>query len=76
MLVPAIVLDALSPHMRVITAAAPFALAMAVRLLLGGNSFTRWLITIGVVWFAANVLMAPYGLHMRQNILYLRFLLL
>ena len=61
--------------MRVITATAPFAIAIGMRLLLGANQFTRWLFTLSVVWFAANVLMAPYSLNVRQNIRGLRFLL-
>jgi hypothetical protein len=65
----------LSPHARVVTAALPFALAIFMRLVLGNNQLTRWLISIGVVWFAANILMAPYSAGMRQDIRNLRTLL-
>ncbi len=61
--------------MRVATAVAPFAVAIFVRILLGGNLLTRWLITLTTVWFAANILMAPYSAGMRRDIQGLRFLL-
>ena len=61
-------LDQLSPHMRVATAVLPFAVAIAMRLLLGGNALTRWLVTLSTMWFAANILMAPYSAGMRQDI--------
>ncbi len=54
--------------MRVAIAVAPFVLAILIRLLLGGNTFTRWLFTLSVVWFAANVLIAPYSTVVRQDI--------
>ena len=44
------------------------AAAIGIRLLLGGNALTRWLITLTTVWFAANVLMAPYSAVMRQDL--------
>ena len=53
----------------------PFALAIFVRLVLGNNPLTRWLISLSVMWFAANVLMAPYSAGMRQDIRNLRTLL-
>jgi hypothetical protein len=62
------IFDELSPHLRVATAVAPFLVAMVMRLLLGGNALTRWIITLSTVWFAANVLMAPYSAGMRQDI--------
>lgn len=61
-------LDELSPHARVATAVAPFAVAMALRLLLGRNRLTQMLISIGTMWFAINVLVAPYAARMRQDI--------
>ena len=47
---------------------APFVAAMAFRMLVGANRVTRWLITLSTVWFAANVLMAPYSTGVRQDI--------
>ena len=65
----------LSPHARVVTAVLPFALAIFVRLLVGNNMFSRWLISLSVLWFAANVMMAPYSAGVRQEIRNLRILL-
>ena len=65
----------LSPHARVVTAVLPFALAIFVRLLVGNNRLTRWLISLTILWFAANILMAPYSARMRQDIRNLRTLL-
>jgi len=65
----------LSPYARVVTAVLPFGLAMFMRLVLGNCQLTRWLVSIGVVWFAANVLMAPYSVGVRQDIRNLRTLL-
>ena len=65
----------LSPHARVFTAVLPFALAILVRLLVGANQLTRWLVTLSVLWFAANVMLSPYSAGMRQDIRDLRTLL-
>jgi hypothetical protein len=59
----------------VVTAALPFAFAVFLRLLLGQNRLTRWLIMLSVTWFTANVLMAPYSARMRQEVRNLRTLL-
>jgi uncharacterized MAPEG superfamily protein len=67
-MVPGTIFDDLSPHLRVATAVTPFLLAMVMRLLLGGNLLTRSLLTLATLWFAANVLMAPYSAAMRQEI--------
>ena len=72
---PGNIFDDLSPHARVVTAVLPFALAIFVRLLVGNNLLTRWLISLSVLWFAANVLMAPYSAGIRQDIRNLRTLL-
>jgi hypothetical protein len=69
---PGTILDDLSPYLQVTTAMAPFLAAIALRLLLGGNALTRWLITLSVAWFAANILMAPHSARMRQDIQGLR----
>ena len=69
------IINSLSPHARVGTAVIPFAFAVFLRLLLGNNLLTRWLLSLGVLWFAANILMAPYSAGMRQDIRNLRTLL-
>ena len=58
----------LSPHARVVAATLPFAVAVFVRLVLGNNQLTRWLFSVSVMWFAANVLLAPYTAGVRQDI--------
>jgi hypothetical protein len=62
------ILEDLSPHARVATAVAPFVGAMMLRVLLGKNRLTRALISLGTMWFAINVLAAPYSDRMRQDI--------
>ena len=64
----------LSPYTRVATAVTPFVLAMLVRLFVGRNRMTGILITASTVWFAANVLMAPFSVYMQQDLMNLRFL--
>jgi hypothetical protein len=66
--VPFEVLENLSPHARVATAVLPFVVAMVLRLALGRGRLTSWLITGSTVWFAINVLAAPYSARMRQDI--------
>jgi hypothetical protein len=66
--VPGTIFDEWSPHLRVATAVAPFVIALVMRILLGGNSLTRWLLTLATIWFAVSVLMAPYSAGMRQDI--------
>ncbi len=58
----------LTPHARVAAATAPFVVALLFRLVLGNCRATRWMISLGTVWFAVNVLMAPYSAGMRQDI--------
>jgi hypothetical protein len=63
-----------SPHARVATAVAPFLFAILMRLFLGKNKFTRILLSVGTMWFAVNVLLAPYSAAMRQDLMKLRFI--
>jgi hypothetical protein len=72
---PGDIFNGLTPHARVVTAVLPFVIALSVRLVLGNNLLTRWLISLSVMWFAANILMAPYSAGMRQDIRNLRTLL-
>ena len=74
-MLPAAIFYDLSPHARVATAILPFGVAIFVRLVLGNHQLTRWLISLSVLWFAANILMAPYSAGMRQDIRDLRTLL-
>jgi len=67
-------LEDLSPHARVATAVTPFVAAMLLRLLLGKNRLTRALISLGTMWFAINVLAAPYSERMRQDIVDLQYI--
>ena len=59
----------LSPYARVVTAIAPFLGAIVLRLLFGKNQFTRLALSVSTVWFAVNVLMAPYSYGMRQDLI-------
>lgn len=61
--------DSFSPHARVATALIPFLVALVLRLLFGKNRVTRIALSVATVWFAANVMMAPYSAEMRQEIL-------
>ncbi len=61
--------DYLTPGVRVEVAVVPVAIAMLLRLILGRTHFTRWAVTIGTMWFAINVLLAPYSTGIRQDLL-------
>jgi hypothetical protein len=63
--------DALSPHARVATALIPFLAALVLRLIIGKNRLTRVALSLSTMWFAINVLMAPYSVEMREEILHL-----
>jgi hypothetical protein len=58
----------LGPHARVATAVAPFVFSLVFRLILGNCRTTRWMISLGTVWFAVNVLMAPYSIGIRHDV--------
>lgn len=62
-------LDGLTPEQKVMTAVIPFVVAMLLRLILGRTQLTRWAITLGTMWFAINVLLAPYSTGIRQDLL-------
>ena len=61
--------DAISPHARVATALIPFLGAIVLRLIVGKNAFTRAALSIATMWFAINVLLAPYSVELRREIL-------
>ncbi|HUB32342.1 MAG TPA: hypothetical protein VMA31_04910 [Bryobacteraceae bacterium] len=60
--------DGLTPEQRVLTAVIPFVVAMVLRVLLGRTQFTRWAVTVGTMWFAFNVLIAPYSAGIREDL--------
>ena len=60
--------DTLSPHARVTTALVPFLAALVLRLIVGKNRLTRAVLSLATMWFAVNVLIAPYAVQMRQEI--------
>lgn len=60
--------DTLSPHARVVTAVIPFVFAIIVRLMFGRSRTVGWLITLATMWFAVNILVAPYSARMRQDL--------
>jgi len=51
------------------TAVIPFVAGMLLRLILGRTQLTRMAITVGTMWFAFNVLMAPYSTGIRLDLL-------
>jgi len=72
---PGNLLYGLSPYIQVATAVFPFLVVMAARIIWGKSRIMSWLITLSTLWFAINVLMAPYSPGMRQEIRNLRILL-
>ncbi len=66
--------ESLSPHTRVATAVLPFVAAMLVRIFMGRCRFTGMLITVTTVWFAINILLAPYSARMRQDLTDLQYI--
>jgi hypothetical protein len=62
-------LESLTPDARVATAAVPFVIAMLLRWILGRTQFTRWAVTVSTMWFAINVLLAPYSAGVRQDLI-------
>jgi len=67
-------LEDLSPHARVATAVTPFVMAMLLRVVLGRNRLTRMLVSLSTMWFAINVLVAPYSERMTQDIRNLQYI--
>ncbi|PWU08632.1 MAG: hypothetical protein C5B51_07575 [Terriglobia bacterium] len=66
-------IDALTPHARVTTALAPFLMALIARLIFGKNRLTRAVLSLSTMWFAINVLLAPFSVSLRQELLHLPF---
>jgi hypothetical protein len=61
-------LEEFSPHVRVATALSPFLVALVIRLIMGKNRVTRAILTLSTMWFAINVLLAPYAADLREQI--------
>ena len=66
------ILSHLSPYARVLTAVAPFLLAIAIRFIYGQNRVTRMLLSIGTMWFAVNILLAPLSTGMQRDLAQVR----
>ena len=66
------ILNHLSPYARVLTAVIPFLLAIAIRFIYGKNRATQVLLSISTMWFAVNVLLAPYSAGMQRDIAQVR----
>ena len=47
-------------HLRLASAVAPVVLAILLRLLVGRNRFTRFLVSAATTWLSVNVLLAPF----------------
>lgn len=58
----------LGPLARVATAVVPFAAASALRLMFGKSRITRLLLSVSTMWFAINVLLAPYSMGVRDDL--------
>jgi len=69
---PLNVLIELGPYARVTAAVAPFVAASALRLMFGKGRVTRLLLSLSTMWFAVNVLLAPYSATMQRDIHHLQ----
>jgi hypothetical protein len=65
---PTGIFESFSPHVRVATALVPFLLALVLRLVMGKSYFTRAALSLSTMWFAINVLLAPFAADLRQEI--------
>jgi len=67
-----IFLESLTPLSRVTIAGSPVLAAVILRVAFGRNGITRWLVTLTTMWFAINVLAAPFTAGMRQDMMIVR----
>jgi hypothetical protein len=67
-MLPVRILETLSLHARVATAVAPFAAAVLLRILFGKSRLAELMLTLATVWFAANVLAAPFSDRMQEDV--------
>ena len=61
-------LEDLSPYARLTFAVAPFVIAIILRVILGRNRLTGVAITLGTLWLAVSVLMAPFSAGMQRDL--------
>jgi hypothetical protein len=66
------ILTALSPYVRVLTAVIPLAIAIAIRFIYGRSRISRVLLSLGTMWFAVNILLAPYSGGMQRDLAHVR----
>ncbi len=66
------ILDHLSHYARILTAVMPFLLAIAIRFIYGKNRVTHALLSISTLWFAINILLAPYSDGMQRDLAHVR----
>ena len=66
------ILNHLSPYARILTAVIPILLAVAIRFIFGKNRVTQVLLSISTMWFAVNILLAPYSGGMQRDLAHLR----
>lgn len=65
---PAGIFESLGLPVHLAAAVAPFVAALALRFVLGKSRVTAWLVSLGTMWFAINVLMAPYSPEAQHEI--------
>jgi len=53
-------IDSVFPYFRLVSAVVPVVLAVLIRILLGRNRFTRFLMSAATTWLAVNVFLAPF----------------
>ncbi|MGA3019242.1 MAG: hypothetical protein ABSF62_19125 [Bryobacteraceae bacterium] len=66
------ILHQLSHYARILTAVMPFLLAIVIRFLYGKNRVTKVLLSISTMWFAVNIMLAPYSAGMQRDLAYVR----
>jgi hypothetical protein len=71
---PLSIFEEFTPHARVVTAVAPFLMALVMRLILGKNKLTQLLVSLSITWFAINILLAPYSGRMQGELQSLRYI--
>ena len=71
-MIAGIVLDSLTPLARVTIAGSPVLAAVILRVAFGRNGITRWLVTLATMWFAINVLSAPFTAGVRRDMMSVR----
>ena len=64
--------DSLSPLARVAVAGSPVVAALILRLAFGKSGILRWLVTLTTMWFAVNVLLAPFTANVRRDMVNVR----